>query len=482
MKTQIIAGACLLIVATAVWAVLQRYQSAAVSDKGIAMTQSENTGPTMKAGASQRDITPPVGEIIYQPPRPSVGVNDPLQLAVLVIEDRLGQRIGIIRFDLLGMNLEQTEAWRKTAKERFGIDHLLLNSSHPHSVPYFTGRSEEDTPHGHWINSVQDKIMEALAEAVDSLGPARLRVGRAETQVGYNRRVMVADGSVIMAPNADGSLVPWVNVLVAERADGSPLAVLFEHAAHPVIVPDTSGLISADYPGGAVVRIRELLGEDVVPLFVQGCGGDVNAYPLRTTHENADKVGRTLGDAVAEAVRTAVLITADEFTVREVTHVDLPSASLPSMEDLAKVRKHLERIQSTEPSDENKGRLDRLAEAEDMVRRGVERGKPRRLDVTAIMLGKEWILVALPHEMFSEYELWVDANAPFEHNMTLAYTNFGQGYIADDASLAMGPKGGYEAGKLPLWWACGALSEWFGPPEVGAEIIIKKAIASLWEE
>ncbi len=35
--------------------------------------------------------------------------------------------------------------------------------------------------------------------------------------------------------------------------------------------------------------------------------------------------------------------------------------------------------------------------------------------------------------------------------------------------------------KLPLWWACGALSEWFGPREVGAEIIIKNAIASLWK-
>ena len=38
-----------------------------------------------------------------------------------------------------------------------------------------------------------------------------------------------------------------------------------------------------------------------------------------------------------------------------------------------------------------------------------------------------------------------------------------------------------EAGKLPLWWACGALAGSFlGPPEVGAERIIKDAIASVW--
>ena len=111
---------------------------------------------------------------------------------------------------------------------------------------------------------------------------------------------------------------------------------------------------------------------------------------------------------------------------------------------------------------------------------GIERGRPRRLDVTGISLGDEWILVALPHEMFCQYELWVDEAAPFAHNMTLSYTNFNQGYVADDASLALGAKGGYEAGKLPLWWACGALSEFLGPPEVGAETIIKSAIASLW--
>jgi len=40
----------------------------------------------------------------------------------------------------------------------------------------------------------------------------------------------------------------------------------------------------------------------------------------------------------------------------------------------------------------------------------------------------------------------------------------------------------FEAGKLPLWWACGALSEFLGPPEVGAEAIIKNAIASLWDQ
>ena len=102
-----------------------------------------------------------------------------------------------------------------------------------------------------------------------------------------------------MGVNRAGPVVPWVNVLVADSKEtGKPLAVLFEHAAHPVIVPDRSNLISADFPGAAAERIRGKLGEDVIALFGQGCGGNINGFPLRTTHENAVAAGKKLGDAV----------------------------------------------------------------------------------------------------------------------------------------------------------------------------------------
>ncbi len=442
----------------------------------------------MKAAAVERDITPPVGVDIPHPIRPCIGIHDPLRLGVLVMEDGAGTRVTLIRYDLVGVSFDVTEALQDLARREFGIDHLLINESHPHSAQNFGPRTDEDTVAGRWINSVHDKLTDALAEAAGSLEPVSLKAARAPAQVGFNRRLPTEDGSIIMEPNRDGPVVPWVNVLVAERPDGAPLAVVFEHPAHPVIVPDTSGLISADYPGAAVVRIRELLGGDVVPLFAQGCGGNINAYPLRTTHENADKAGRELGDAVAEAVRSASPINSDEFTVREVKHVDMPSASLPPLEVVEEI--HSQFVEIVRDKRETKwtthqafkDMLARLDTAREMIEQGIERGKPRRLDVTAVMLGQEWILVALSHEMFCQYELWVDEHAPFEHNMTMGYTNGNEGYIPVDEALKMGARGGYEAGKLPLWWACGAVSEFLGPPEVGVEAIIKNAIASLWEQ
>jgi hypothetical protein len=55
-----------------------------------------------------------------------------------------------------------------------------------------------------------------------------------------------------MAPNPHGVVLPWVDVLSFEDPEGRPVAVLFNHAAHPVIVHAASTLITADYPGFAV--------------------------------------------------------------------------------------------------------------------------------------------------------------------------------------------------------------------------------------
>ena len=92
------------------------------------------------------------------------------------------------------------------------------------------------------------------------------------------------------------------------------------------------------------------------------------------------------------------------------------------------------------------------------------------------------MLVTMPHEMFCQYELWIDEAAPFKRTMTFAYTNGGERYIGDDRNLAMHEKGGYEAGCIPNWGASGANSDFLGPPDVGVEQIIKETIRKLWEQ
>jgi hypothetical protein len=102
------------------------------------------------------------------------------------------------------------------------------------------------------------------------------------------------------------------------------------------------------------------------------------------------------------------------------------------------------------------------------------------------MLGREWCLITMPGEMFCQYELWIDEKAPFEHTMTLAYTNGSSDYVAVDEAYRLGLKGGYEVTRLyvPNWggWhsLCPQLSEHFGSPLIGGERIVKKTVSSLW--
>ena len=432
----------------------------------------------IKAGAAQRDITPPIGikrrvrhtlQIAFE----SMGVHDPLFARCLYLEDDQGNSVAMICLDLTDAKFDACDQLREEIFKKTGIKNSLIACSHSHSsVPLGPrGRPTSAGDKGSkWNDSTLDAILAMVQEAKENAQPVSLRVGRAAAQVGFNRRLINEEtGHVFMGVNRTGPVVPWVNVLVADsKKTGKPIAVLFEHAAHPVIVPRTSNLTSADYPGAAVKRIREELGEDVIALFGQGCGGNINGYPLRSTHETADRQGRELGDAVLKAMKESDPIKSQTFSVK-FAQSELPSHALPSEElwqEMAAKNKDDER------------RMKQLKKIRDFMDRAAE-PPPRRFDAYAVMIGREWCLVTMPHEMFCQYELWIDKNAPFKHTMTFAYTNGYQGYIAIDEAWRLGPKGGYEAASLPNWGGQ-VWTEHLGPPAVGSEKIVKDTVASLW--
>ena len=441
----------------------------------------------MKVGAAQRDITPPVGMTISAPDRESVGVHDPLFLRAMVLDDGDGAELAIVCCDLIGCGFDAVEQVRQAVKAATGIEHILLNFAHQHSSRWLTlrgegGKTDAETA---WQDSLHDVIVEIIAEAQAAAVPATLRAGRAAAQVGYNRRIVLEGGQIHMGDNKDGAVVPWVNVLVAEAQDsGDVISVLFEHAAHPVIVPDTSNLISSDYPGAAAARVREELGDGCVAMFAQGCGANVNAHPLRTTHENADAAGRKLGEAVLKAIQEAEPISAETLTIRS-TRVDLPSQPTLSMDVWQQTLDNLEAdwkrgTESGRPVDWITEEVYESMLAQlDTLKGKIERGEtpePHRMDATVVSLGREWGLVSFGGEIFCEYELWADQAAPFDHVMTFGYTNGIGGYVASDAALAMGEKGGYEAGSAPCWWA----SNLGRAMAVGTQERIQDAVAGLW--
>jgi hypothetical protein len=219
----------------------------------------------IKAGASQRDITPPVGLEIQHYFRQSVGVHDPLYARCLFLEDEEKSAVVIVTLDLIMGGFDTCDYLREKILEQTGIKNSLIAFSHSHSSaglgPHGQTKVKNDVD-SEWNDRTLGVILEVVKEAKQRAVTVKLRSGRADVQVGFNRRqVNPKNGSVYMAVNRNGPVIPWVNVLVADSNEtGKPIAVLFEHAAHPVIVPHTSKLTSADFPGAAVKRIREELG------------------------------------------------------------------------------------------------------------------------------------------------------------------------------------------------------------------------------
>ena len=69
-------------------------------------------------------------------------------------------------------------------------------------------------------------------------------------------------------------------VIRLDRADGTPLAVLFHYACHPVVLGRDNYQYSADFVGAACAAVEDALKTKC--LFLQGACGNINPYMDKT--------------------------------------------------------------------------------------------------------------------------------------------------------------------------------------------------------
>jgi hypothetical protein len=448
--------------------------------KGAAVVQSR-----LRAGASQTDITPPVGAPLLGALVASTGVHDPLFARALVLGDG-PDRVAIVCLDLVGMDFSLVDEIRGRVQKRVGAVTTLLSCSHTHSAPFtipwsvqgWRWLSGEGRP---WRDELVDKVTDAVARAAANLTEATLRVGRAPAQVGMNRR-LPTPGGVVMKPNPEGVIVPWVDVLRVDRVDGKPIAILFSHAAHPVIVHGASTLASADYPAYAVAAVQEQFGKGAVVMFAQACGGNINGEPLRGGFEAAERAGKALGQAAAKAAAESKPLRSVRLRSRS-TSLPLPLEDWPSPDDCQRALKDAQsRLAQAEAKGQKTARgswylRDDVFCLQDLLQKA-RRGGPGslRFDLHLLAVGDEFCLLTMTHEVFAEYQLWIDRVSPFRHTMVLAYTNGCESYVPTDKDFA---SGGYEASGFPAAGAALRYSHRM-PLKPGIERQIRQQIQSLF--
>ena len=370
-------------------------------------------------------------------------------------------RLAIVATDMGTFSVAYAEVLLRRINQATGIaaDNIIITTSQTHNAPGVDGRNM--TPEAsEWL---ADCIAGLVQRADADLEPAMLNVGRAPAQIGYNRRLM-ENGQVVMAPNPDGAIVPWVDVLEAKASDGKRIAVLFSHAAHPVIVHWLSEEVGPDFPGYAVRHLRNLLARAGEPegvfMFAQGCCGDINGHPLRGGFGACEAAGLSLAFAVTQALADAKALAPGALRAASLA-LSLPLRAPPSA---AECREAL----AQEPDSERYQSLLKLAES----------GEPQFLPLSmrALAVGDGLCFLTFTGEMFSEFQLFADKVSPFAHTFAYSHTNGITGYVATQKDYELGPSGGYEAWGHPTrnW-------PWM-PPQPQAERLVHAGITRLLGE
>ncbi len=300
-------------------------------------------------------------------------------------------------------------------------------------------------------------------EALGKDSPARfdLDVESGPTQDGY---ASCHGTQVAMGVNPEGPIVPWVDVLCAKGTDGKKIAVLFSHAAHPVIVHWSSEAIGPDFPGYAVKHLEKLTaaGDEAncVFMFVQGGCGNVNGYPLRGGLAACDAAGLSLAVAVTRALEDDNAVIPGLLRSRDMT-LSLPRRDPPSP---AACRKVLDQ----DPDNRRYQALLKIAES----------GEPQVLEISmrALAIGEDLCILTTTGEMFAEYQLFVDEVSTFKHTLFFNHVNGISSYVATRDDYELGPAGGYEAWGLPTRGP-----PWL-PPAQSTEQLVRDGIVRLLAE
>ncbi len=401
--------------------------------------------PSWKAGAASAKITPDTNMwMAGYAARTEVaeGVELDLYAKALVVEDQAGARWALVTMDLIGVPRNVRRFVAERAEKQFGIApaRLVLNASHTHSGPEMRpGRADGAADHAKrdaeaaaYTETLQATLIRLIGEAGANAGPATLHYGHARCGFSMNRRMPNDEGGWDNFPNPDGPVDQSVPVLRVANAGGEEVAFVFGYSCHCTTLAGQK--FSGDYAGYAQQYLEEAH-PGVVSMFMNGCSGDQNPYPRRTT-ELAQAHGRSLATAVEAALTTKLRPLSGDIRA---AYREIPLAydTLPTREQLT------ERAKS--------GNTREAAHAARVLGRLDDEGTlpadyPFPVQVTR--LGDELTWVTLGGEVVVDYSLRLKKEIADPIVWVSGYSNDVMAYIP---SLRVWKEGGYEGGDAMKW-------------------------------
>lgn len=423
----------------------------------LAAADSALCAADLRVGVATADITPPLGIPMagYYHERGADGVLDPLLSKALVVESG-GTRVALVTLDLISITRAVTDEARAGIEKATGIraDHVMIAATHAHTGPELAGRGRrsadlgaERSLSGEYTESLPAKIVESVRLANDRLEPAHLRavVGRCE-DLTFNRRYFMRDGTVGWNPGKRNPNIvlpagpddPEIGILLVEQPNAAgpaqSVATLINFAMHA----DTTGgsKLSADWPGAVSRVLAGYHGPGHVALVTIGASGNLNhldtawGWPQGTPSE-PHRIGTVLGAAVFLAYKDLVPIASGPLRARSaIVELALPDITPDQVEEAR---------QTLAVTKDDRGanfmKQVRAYRALDVAGR---EGRPHRVEIQAIAVGKDLAWVSLPGEVFVELGLAIKKRSPFPHTHVVTLANENIGYIPDRRSYAEG--------------------------------------------
>jgi neutral ceramidase len=271
-----------------------------------ALSPAEDQPAVFKVGVGKRDITPKEGVPMWgygaRHDKLSTGILDPLYAAAMVIQAGTN-KLAIVGLDLGRAPTEtQLQIIRNRIKTEAGIDYSFIAGSHTHHGPVLELTDEVGKGKGkydaslRYYKQMEDGIAEAIIEANGKLVPAKMAAGSVRLEHSNRNR-----HTKIEPKPSDRDL----SVMRFDDANGKPLAVVINFAAHPTTISEATLKFSADWVGAMKATVEKETGAQAI--FMQGAAGDQSVDP--GTNSGHEAIGQAIG---REAVKLASSLTPTE--------------------------------------------------------------------------------------------------------------------------------------------------------------------------
>jgi hypothetical protein len=446
------------------------------------LVAARTQGASLYAGASTVSITPekPVALDGQLSTRISQGVESELTAAALALDSRDGDssvaQVLFVACDLVAIRegvLEEVRAALAPRLPGFDVKNLVMSATHTHTAPSLT--------EGHYLIEVEgvmtpteyraflvERVVEVAEAAWKSLQPARAGWGLGHAVVGYNRRMLNADGTAVMyGPvqrddfrGVEGPEDHGVETLFFWDANDKLIATTV-NVACPSQEVESNMFVNADFWAPVREGLRAKHGEDLVVLGWASACGDISPH-IRYRQAAEDRMRELRGlnrlDEIARRVINAWEeshegakkdIKTDPALSHTVHPLGLPERMVTKEEyDAAKI----ERDESAKDPRLSRRTVWQQRVLERYERQQAEGAKPYPVEMHAIRLG-DIAIATNPFELFIQYGIQMKARSKALQTFVIQLAGpgtyvptpiaaAGGGYSAIVQSNEVGPEGG----------------------------------------